>query len=84
MSLYQFELCIKTKNVTVILLERDLRVSKLHRHMLPSKLGMESFSKFPTGTKITSMFDMETILHLQGESTEKVRKGQRWSRHTWL
>lgn len=81
MSLYQFVLYTKTKNVTAILLERDLRASKLHRHTLPSKLRVEFFSKFPTGMKTTSMFHTETTLRLQGERTEKVRKGQRWSRH---
>lgn len=52
--------------------------------MLPSKLRVEFFSKFATGMKTTSMFHVETTLRLQGERTEKVRKGQRWSRHAWL
>lgn len=74
----------KTKNIIAVLLERYLRASKLHSYTLPPKLRVECFSKFPTGMKTTSILHMDMILHLHGERTEKVRKGQRWSRHAWF
>lgn len=69
MCLYQFVLYTKTKNVTAVLLEMDLRASKLRRHTLPSKLRVEFFSKFRTGMKTTSMFHTMP-------SGEKYRKSQ--------